>query len=75
MLMFGLFYFICIVLGLSKMQNMYLEKKQQLTVGSEHSWKCWQRYLIPPHGLLFSCGLIEKTDSLFSAGQMSLNDR
>lgn len=26
MLMFGLFYFICIVLGLNKMQNMYLEK-------------------------------------------------
>lgn len=26
MLMFGLFYFIWIVLGLNKMQNMYLEK-------------------------------------------------
>lgn len=35
----------------------------------------WQPYLIPPHGLLFSCRLIEKTDSLFSAGQMSFSDR
>lgn len=70
-------YNICIVVCLNKMQNVNCiwKKKQQLTVGSEHSWKCWQRYLIPPHGLLFSCRLIEKTDSLFSAGQMSFSDR
>lgn len=61
----------------SEYENEYLEKKTKKlpTVGSEHSWKCWQHYLIPPHGLLFSCRLIEKTDSLFSAGQMSFSDR
>lgn len=30
---------------------------------------------MPPHGLLFSCWPIEKTDSLFLNGQMSFSDR
>lgn len=49
--------------------------KKSLTVGFKHSWKCRQPYLIPPHGLLFSCWPIEKTDSLFLNSQMSFSDR
>lgn len=55
------------------MKNKCLEKS--LTVGFKRSWKCRQPYLIPPHGLLFSCWPIEKTDSLFLNGQMSFSDR
>lgn len=63
------------IFWLNKMKECKPFIWKKTTVGGEHSWKRWQCYLIPPHGLLFSCRLIDKTDSLFSAGPMSSTDK